>query len=214
MTDIGSLLRFDPLAEAEKITGHDYKTDEDSGLLGFGIAIKHNERKAKALAATDDSHYGITFAGMTELMGRLGFEVVLTRAFTGRDGVGEKHLVLWHPDGILGTVESYQGDMLNIAEVYYNVRPHEEYLPWSVTSSGQYRDGVWIGDHDAREGIRFNLAALREHGDFVNPWVFRGWVWLLNYTDTNGEYDDYKAINEAAIAQLPEHVRSAISPGS
>jgi hypothetical protein len=210
MNDIGELLRFDPLAQAERITGNEYKTDDETAHLGMGIALLHNQRKNAALAASDDSHYGITFDGMVALMGRLGFDVVLTRTFAGRDAA-ETSLVLWHPDGILGTLESYHGDHLNTAKVYYNVRPHDEFLPWSVTSSGQHRLGVWAGDHDAREGIRYNLDALREHGDFLSPWVARPWLWFLNYTDTDGDYD-HKAINESVIAQLPEHVIAAITP--
>ena len=58
----------------------------------------------------------------------------------------------------------------------------------------------------------FNLGRLAKHGTFVSPWVERPFLWLLNYMDTKTEGYDYKAINEARIAKLPEHVRTCITP--
>lgn len=61
MTDIGEILRYDALDTAERLTGKSYKEDEDTMGLGFLMHISHGERKAAALKATDDTHWGISF---------------------------------------------------------------------------------------------------------------------------------------------------------
>lgn len=209
MSTIGDLLRFDPLAEAERITGNEYKDDAETTHVGMALAMLNGEAKDRALTETDDTRWSLDFAGTVALWKRLGFAVVYERPFKGSD---ETFLVLWHPDGILGTIESYHGDRVNTQKVYYNVRPvGTEYLPWGVISSGRYTDGVWVGDHDAREGLRFNLDQLRAHGDFLPVWVERPFLWLLTYEDSKVDGYDYKAINADIIEQFPENVRSAIA---
>lgn len=211
MNDIAALLRFDSLSEAEKLTGSDYKTDENTVRLGLGLAMLNNEAKDRALAETDDTRWSLDFAGTVALWERIGFETVHTRNFVARDSV-ETYLVLWHPDGILGTVESYGSTRVNTQKVYYNVRPTSGHLPWDAISSGRYVDAVWVGDHDAREGLRFNLGRLREHGEFLPIWVERPWLSLLTYQEAREDGYDRKAITESVIGELPEHVRTAITP--
>jgi hypothetical protein len=72
--------------------------------------------------------------------------------------------------------------------------------------------GIWCGTHDVREAIRHKLALLRQHGQFVCPWVKQPFLWLLHYMDTKVEGYDYKAIADARIAMLPRHVRATITP--
>lgn len=209
MSAMDDLLRFDPLDAAQKITGESYKTHDETMRLGLGLAMVHNERKAETLRQARDSHYGMTFADFRALLSELGFEEVLVETFQGRE-CPETFVIAWCPEGILAVCESYSGVRLNTANVLYNYR-HPDGYPGGLTSSGHMRDDLWIGDHDAREGVRHNLAALRAAGEFVTPWQERPWLWLLTYTDTKGEYDD-DAINAARVARLPQRVRDAITP--
>jgi hypothetical protein len=65
---------------------------------------------------------------------------------------------------------------------------------------------------DCREAIRYYLGKMRETGTFLPVWENRPFLWLLHYMDTKDEGYDYKAITASRIAQLPEHVRNAITP--
>ncbi len=208
---LDAALRFDPLAEAERITNESYKDDSDTMMLGIGLALLHNERKADLLRGADDSYYGIGFGDMLALLARMGFEEVLRDAFAGRYGPDE-YVVLWHQDGLLATCESFDG-RLNTAKVLYNYR-HDSggYPGGGLTSSGGMRGEVWVGDHDAREGIRHNLGRMYAAGRFLDQWVERPFLWLLTYADSDVEGYDHQAITERRIARLPEQVRERITP--
>lgn len=223
---IDRLLKFDPLDQAERITGYSYKDDKETSTLGLGLALLHNERKREALAATGDSHFHTTYIEYIELLQDLGFEISLQEYFEGdryndSPPVNEGFTVLWHPDGILATAESY-GTGLNSSKVYYNVmidQSREDY--YGAFSSGHfnlpsYDAGIkiWVGDHDGREGIKHNLNRLREVGEFQAQWIERPFLWLLTYMDARPGHGNYahEKINEERISRLPEHVRNAITP--
>lgn len=210
--DLTKMLNFDPLSAAEDITGVDYKDDEGTLLLGMSMAMLHNRAKEIALCEANDTHFRQTFDEAVAIFADMGFAEVLRDTFAGQDDREDTYLVLWHPEGLLATCESY-GEHLNTAKVLYNYAHANGALRWDLTSSGRFReDGVWVGDHDAREGIRHNLNALRAEGEFLSTWVERPFLWLLTYMDTKVEGYDYDAINEERVARLPEHVRQAITP--
>ena len=104
--DISAALRFDPLAEAERLTGKSHKDDAATSSLGFGLALIHNQEKEALLRSTADSHFNMAFAETVALYADLGFDQVYREQFTGSGGA-ETYLILWHPEGILATCESY-----------------------------------------------------------------------------------------------------------
>jgi hypothetical protein len=208
---VDAALRFDPLAAAEYLTGESYKDDTKTSRLGFALALQHNAAKEALLRGRADSFFAMDFRPSLDLFTDLGFEEVLRDTFVGRNGADETYVILWHPDGILATCESYSGTSRNSAKVYYNYRHESGGYPGLLISSGSMHGDVWAGDHDAREGVRHNLRLMRNEGEFLSPWVVRPWLWLLAYSDTDGDYD-YAAINAERISRLPEHVRRAITP--
>ena len=218
MTDTGALrdlLAFDPLSTAERVTGESYKADEGTMALGFSLAIDHNQRKAKALAASGDTHFSQTLAEAEKVYAAAGFAKVASWPFEGSDGVAEELAAWWHPDGLLLTVESYMGTRVNTASLRYNVRLHEPHHPeaWSRLSSHGPIDGstARAGSHDVREGLIVAIEGLREVGAFLPVWVRQPFMWLLTYMDTKVEGYDYAAISTRRIADLPADVRAAIA---
>lgn len=218
--DLQRLLAIDPLAEAEKITGHSYKDDESTMRLGFGLGQIHGDAKREALIARDDTHFMSDWFDTMRIFSDLGFSIVHQHTFDGgyEGHREERFVVLWRPDGVLAKAESY-GAGRNTADIYYNWRPNEGVDHWGLTSSGGYHresydagDTVWIGHHDVREAVRHTLAALEENGSFVTPWIQRPFLWLLDYCRSKVPNCDYAAINESVIALLPEHVHTAITP--
>lgn len=223
---ITAALAYDPLATAESITGKDYHDDTETSGLGFVFMLDANQRKTELLRSNADSHMGMEFDSIVMLFTDLGFTPVLTEPFIG-EGFGgeprpETYMLLWHPDGILGHVESY-GTRVNSASIRYNLRtPDGRMPPWDVISSGSMTaDGVWVGDHDVREGLRHKLRGLRAHGEFLPTWQTSPFMWLRTYAEKNSAGFDLDGdggvgddITRVRIARLPEQVRDAIdAPG-
>lgn len=145
--------------------------------------------------------------------------------------------IFWRNDGLLLFVDSYANSTsedgvrnysMNSANVYYNWVPNDVEGSFLYTSSGGFsifRDGeriptreepidgdnwVWTGNHDARQGIRHNIARLEDNGTFLAQWKIQPFLWLLNIEE-QGNDDNYKGINERKIAQFPKHVQDAIN---
>lgn len=216
--EISEALQFDGLLAAEKLTGRSYKEDDATSWLGMGLMMQNNDHKERLLRENRDSFFRMTFAELLALYADLGFEEVYREWFTGSGGE-ETYVILWHPDGLLAHAESYNGTSMNSTKVLYNYQHKDVYFGWPLKSSGSYEGDVWIGDHDAREGIRHSLDAMRDEGEFLPVWIKRPWLSLCNYAESKSVYGDWRedmerrnAITELKISLLPEHVRAAITP--
>lgn len=207
---VATALNLDPLATANALTGRSYKDDPTTMALGFQLFLFHSQRKESLLRQTRDSYHSMSFTDQMTLFTELGFAEVYRETFPGTYGQ-ETYVILWQPAGLLATCESWSGTDRNSAKVYYNYRHQSGGYPNGLTSSGGMHGNVWVGDHDAREGIRHNLNAMRDEGQFLSTWVERPFLWLLNYSE-KGDGCDYEAINEDKIARLPQLVRHSITP--
>lgn len=216
--EMRSILNFDSLASAEALTGKSYKDDDATMAAGLRLQMRNTAMRKAALMAAGDTHFGSNFSEQLAAFRTLGFEVVGEHKFYGAswdddEPRQETFLILWHPEGVLGTIESYEGTRRNTSHIYYNWRPSPELGDdWGnfTSSGGPFIEGVYPGSHDTREALMFNFEQLRQNGEFVSPWLESPFLWLLTYMDTRAENYDYKAITEARFAELPEHVRVAI----
>lgn len=213
---LARLLRTDPLAEAEKITGKDYTQDDETMRMGFGFVAALNAVKQAAFINAADTHMNISLEDALRLFSIMGFDELLCDEFQGTsygasEADNETYRILWHSKGVLATVESYRETKLNMAKIYYNIEFPMESFDWSVTSSGSFvSDTVWAGDHDAREGVRHKLRQLEEAGSFLPVWVKAPFLWLVDYSQSREDGYDYKAINASRISRLPIDVQLAI----
>ncbi len=143
--DIAAALRFDPLGEAERLTGESYKEDQFTSDLGLLLALEHNARKARLLTDTNDSYFSMDFIPTLDLYANLGFTEVYREEFAGNNENTETYVILWHPDGILATCESYASTSRNSTKVYYNYRHNGVGYPgYGLTSSGSMHGDVWL----------------------------------------------------------------------
>lgn len=224
------LLGRDALHEAEQITGESYKDDERTMRIGLLRHLALNEAKKAALQVAGDSYFSMSLAELLSLYSRAGFEEVLCDVFMGHDGP-ETFRILWNPEGILATVESYYGDRVNTTKIFYNVEEttedHRE--AWARHSSGHYHrksydagTRIWVGDHDAREGVINAIIRFKQIGNFLPQWVENDVFSLLTYTEWSDQpktsWDESsayrKAITDERWSRLPENVREAIGPVS
>ena len=218
---VRAMLDLDPLAEAEKLTGHSYKEDESTQGLGFVLLQVSAQAKDEALTARGDTTFRNTLERYVGIIEAYGFRQVLDLPFEDY-GYAEHKFVYWHDDGLLLTFDTYQAVNVNGGHVYYNWRPNDPRGHWGmVVSSGHFSGEVWSGYHDCREALIFNLDQLRTNGKFVSPWVDDPKVWLMTRTEAHAVDDadwlvrsaHYDDVIEANLARLPEDVRKAISVG-
>lgn len=207
MSDIQEVLNFDPLAAAEVLTGESYKDSNATASLGLMLHLQHGARKRAELGLRDDTHFGTPFADTLRIYQSEGFDVIYSETFpSSRDEADDTYSVLWR-NGLLVAIESY-GESTNSNKMSFNWRGDG----WSLRCSGRTRDGVWVGDIDLREGTRHYLNRLANEGEVLASWIERPFLWLLNYSESQGDYD-HKAITAAKIAKLPAEVQRAITPG-
>ncbi len=233
---LDDMLQFDPLQVAEQITGESYKTSEYTTGWGMMLMMANGQNKDRALKERDDTCFTETIENYLRIIEKIGFKRVLAMDFVVQDDYekeprNEKFFVYWHDDGLLLATDTFRGNR-NAAKVWYNWLPKNGWknVPYRVTSSGgwNFADGLpsnwsqenphadddremyWRGDHDAREAICHNLAALREHGSFMRPWKESPFLWLLHHGDTRDKDYDYKKINAERMAMLPDYVRECV----
>jgi hypothetical protein len=226
-------MKRDPFREAEQATGLGYKEDKFTETLGLMNYMRKCHDEEAILSFRGDSRFGMTFAQYLELVKRLGFREVLCDEFVGKSfsdppAPKETIRVFWRDDGLMLTAESYCSDRVNTTHLYFNLRKKPgveafgsalEGCNYSFHKVGE-NEFVCYGSYDARKALALKIEQLTESAVFVNPWVERGFLWLLTYMDTkdkNGDplghngYDHH-AITEGRISRLPDDVRRAITP--
>lgn len=214
MTSLNQLLKHDPFAEAERITGKRWSEDptDATSFLGLAISMQHGARTDAALTSMDDTTFSNQLDNYLRIVKSEGFEEVLRIPFAG-SGVNETFFIFYHRiDGILLQFDTFNAKSVNGGTFYYTIKPHDKtYFFREVVSTGGYIDDETVqGSHDCREAFRHKLAQLREHGTFVVKWPNQPFLWLLHYMDTKDDGYDYKAINAARIAMLPQDVQANI----
>lgn len=216
-----ALLNFDPIAVAEKICP---RHEKGSDLIMLAMAFQHSRHTIEHMQAIGDSHYSMPFDDMFTMILSEGFIKIYEKDFVDNtypedNSPTERYFVFFKADeGIILTLESYRGRVNNV-KMYYNIELRDDADRSCTSSGGMVKNPngtytVYSGDHDIREAFRFKLNRLRENGTFLAKWVDRPFLWFLTYMDTKGGYGnyDYKALNEAVIAQFPQNVIDAITP--
>jgi len=211
---ISDMLSFDGLAEAERITGQDYKTSDVTSFLGMGLARDNNQKLSAALELKDDTVFTNQLDNYVRIITDEGFESVLTVPFVGNNDSDESLNIYWHSDGILLVFDTYDTERVNGGKFLYNWIPDDRSTMYRYTSSGGLAtsDGqdVWCGSHDCRQALRHNIKRLRDNGTFLSQWISTPFLWLLHHGDVKNDDYDYKEINKQRSAMLPEDVQRSI----
>lgn len=217
---IKDVISVDPIAEFEVRSGKSYKTNsEDENIAMMFSAMQHNALKAESLKKQRDTYHGMPLDDYLSVITAFGFVQVLCDEFISEKwGHQDKYFIFWHPDGLLLSFDTFMGSSVNGGKVYYNWVPAPDMdNRFRYTSSGHYtHDGVWVGDHDCREGLIANMTAMKSAGSFLSEWAERPFLWLLSYQDTHKLCGDplnrnaHKPKTEERISLLPEDVQRAI----
>lgn len=211
------ILSFDPLSQAERISGNSYNEDENTMMMGFMMDLMHGQNKETILQSLDDTTLSNDLDNYIRIIKSEGFEEVLILQFIGTyTKKCERMFVYFQKEkGILLKFDTYNQNHVNSGNYYYNWKPNDTKEAWGMTSSGGYEkdvngDLVWVGNHDCREALRFHIRQLSNNGQFVTPWLKQPFLWLLHYEDTKEKDYDYNTINKKRIGMLPDFVQEAI----
>jgi hypothetical protein len=237
-------LARDPIADADKLVRKAQEdgvkfldAQHDANLLGLMFHLDKSKALEGMLAITEDTVFSMNVKDYIKIIQKEGFRELLRIPFEShhkhKNGTRQKEslFIFWHDEtGILlkfdtfGRYDEKEGTGVNGGNFYYNWSPIRDDSGAMVKgacraiSSGTSTDsGIWYGDHDCREALRFNIRRLKNFGKFVTPWVKRPFMWLchhMDHHDENGQNKvfDYEAINQERISMLPKDVQEKISP--
>lgn len=206
--DLQQALRYDGLADAERLTGKSYKEDESLVWLGMALMQKQNETKNALLFLNRDTISNRqTIPEFFEILADMGFREILKLAIEGT----QDHFHVFWKSGLLITLDTFHGS-INGGTCYFNFRgPRNAIHGSNGWVKNTERGPVWKGDTDIREGLRHKLDTMSEVGELLETWVSKPFLWLLHYRDTKTEGYDHESITSERIAMLPEYVRKAIA---
>lgn len=145
-----------------------------------------------------------------------GFEQVLVERFildTSYTGPqAEQFTVLW--DGaVLAVVDSHNGEKVNSAKAYYNLRPNLEISrPGGSGGLHPTPEGlIWAGNVDIREMGLHDITSVRAFGDPMEEWTHTPHMWLVRSDERNErELGEFGEVIEQRKQKLPDEVQTAI----
>lgn len=210
---IGNLLKFDPVDFVEKNFD-----GEGVDRLALGLAMGKGAAVQDLMKELEDSYNSMSVEDYLRVVQMEGFEPIFTHHFANSKGDGMETMYIMYKksDGILLVFDTYYGNV-NGGNFYYNWIPKDDScLKYTSSYSSIDIDGFLLiaGYHDCREAIRFKIRMLKEHGEFLQNWVKRPFLWLLCHgdKDEDGKCLPHEEINEKRISVLPEGIRKAITP--
>lgn len=190
--DLDDLLKYDALQEAEDIAygkAGDDRSEYYSGRSDlkndlFMLFSSLNQKdKREALKDQEDTGGSQKVTYFQKVLSDNGF--ILDLHEVGKKPSWDKTFhqkmknemcqVWYHPDGIVVIFDTFMGSV-NSAKCYYQVKPKDPEIKnfYECISSGGFEETdqglIWVGDHDAREGLIHNLNKIRNHGTFLKQW--------------------------------------------
>lgn len=220
---VAAALRYDPLAEAEKLTGQSYKESEGTSMLGFAMRLEHAKNKRALLEFTGDTYFGIPWTDFKAMLPKLGFKILFVEPFLDERGKPEEAICAWNETyGALLWTGTFRLSDKTDPKYPPGINGGQVYFCWRHNEGDDYRlDGASHGpiskdfktrhvSYDIREGLKHHLNECAKHGQFVKPWPAIPFLWLLTYMDTKDKDYDYKAINKRRLDKLPDEVKRVI----
>lgn len=235
--EFDGILNYDPLLEAEKVTGLSYKEDDGTRGLGMLLAMEHGKRKQEELALRGDTYWSMPWTEAMDVFLGQGFETVWAYTYVDKRGNNRQAVAMWS-DGVLLVADEYDG-LLNTTRIEFNWRPFEgsdDFVPFfhNQISGGMYHRGEgfddiegdpWTGVADIHvvEGFIHKLEKLRASGQLLKTWYITDTLLSIYSINFDHEWDKNKPWHEHAdrirrtvrerVAQFDEPARSAIEAG-
>lgn len=195
---LDELLRFDPIAETEKVSGKQHwsefsKKDEYTAMA---LAMFSGGMKRNALKEANDTYFGMTFNEFIALIEDNGFKKAMRYTFKNTKtylGETDEFACYYRNDGLVIVCDSC-GDSLNSGNVYGNYKRRDEIKCWiGDGSSSPIGDGVMGFGKDVREGMFHFIAKVNEVGEILPIWKGSGcFSWMLDRTESGSDGEPYE----------------------
>lgn len=215
-----NVLKFDPLAMSEVVTGKRHEEwDEDEQLNALGACMFANDVKKDYLKSIGDTYFGIKWQEFLDLITTYGFIQGYSEDFI--DGKGgntktEQMVLYYHKEkGLILHAESYSDKTsINSAKVYGELTcaepTQEQWKALTGFSHGALCEGNVDFNVDGREGLLFHLETVSSSFELNQRWNKIPFLWFLNYTDTRNKGYDYKALTEKRILASTQEIKDII----
>lgn len=198
---------------AESFKGQD-RNSPVAHILKALFSEQHNSYINQILFMNDDVVAHDDLKRYMRIAKSLGFYTVSKFPFIGFDGqdlTRDYMYLLWRDeDNVLLKVETMKdATVVARAAFYYNWQANSgvEYAP-NIFGDGHYApSGVWIGENDATEALRYKLILMNDNGRFVTPWVKAPYISFKSYTERKQKDE----IVIQRIESLPEKLRNIIA---
>jgi hypothetical protein len=214
---IEHLLNYDVVHEAEKTTKQKYETSSLTQRLAACNFVVRSRKLSKELRANMDTYKGMRFLDFINVVMYQGFKPVYNESFRGSPSAGregtEAFLVYYHmTKGIALAVESFGGQLVNRAVMYYNWVPNQADGDWQRASGSGKMDAtglVWAGNCEVTEALKYKLELMERKGFFAQQWIHRPYIAMWNYMEGR-LVKDLDRINQTKLSVLPADVRKAM----
>lgn len=230
MDKIDKILRYDPIAEAEKITGkgHWSNFSEDDNMLALLMNIQHANRKEDILKSSKDTYFSMSWDYLIDILQKNEFELGTEWSFVD-DQWGkinnEKAAIYYREDGVVVYAESYNnGTSVNSGKCYYELELKEDVNKNEVFCL--IHTGCWYDENkienelDIREGLIHELNKAARYGNFIRKWENRNHLWILDYMESknkishNDKYEvwnkQYQEITKEHISNCPKELQDIV----
>lgn len=218
-TSLRSLLAFDPIAEAERLSGG------PNPALSVALKREHAVFEAQALSMNADVYRDMhPSLYLRVLIEDLGFEKVLEEPFQELEGKTDHLWVLAHRElGLLVRVDSIGGTQIHSGELFFNWETKDLTRPFiampegiRISCRGEFRGDLFTcqGCLDATRAVKFALGYLRRnHGYLLPLWKLRPFIfWVMNHEEIrqatlnkeNARENFGDALSERRLIQLPK----------
>lgn len=230
MDKIDELLRYDPIAEAEKITGKSHWSNfsEDDNMLALLMNMQHANRKEDVLKNSKDTYFSMSWDYLINVLAGNGFKLGTEWNFIDDQWErinNEKAVIYYREDGVVVYAESYNnGTSVNGGNCYYELEMKEN------TDKNEFycliHTGCWYGENkienelDIREGLIHELKKAELHGNFIKKWKNRKHLWILDYMESknkishNDKYEvwnkQYEEITKEHISHCPKELQDIV----
>ena len=223
------ILKSDPLYIAEKITGKDYQSDQNTVMLGMALQMGKSRIVAERLTQNCDVHFRMKLPEYIKAFEEMGFKKIYSEPFMRKDlHSGEEFQntfnCYWHDEySVLLSFDTFTfskniPESLNGGDVYFNWKPYDKKHCYFVPASGCWKETknglVHIGYFDCREAVRFYLEKMRDEGTFIKPWIQVPFSWLTHNAEHDSKkghrFDLYYHKTIERMKQFPQYVQDII----
>jgi hypothetical protein len=196
---LDELLRFDPIAEAERVSGKQHWSEfsKEDEYTAMALAMLSGDMKRNALKEANDTYFSMKFGEFIDLIISNGFKKAIQYKFKNTKtylGETDEFACYYRNDGLVIICDSC-GDSLNGGDIYGNYKRNDNEKCWiGDGSSSPIGDGIIGFGKDVREGMFHFISKVNNIGEILPIWKGSGcFNWMLDRTERSSDGEPYES---------------------